>query len=307
MIARRIRFLVLRGGAIGDFVVPLPALAAIRERWPEAYIECIGYPNIAQLAQIGGLVGHVGSLDKAGIARFFASLPCFTSAQVDFIRSFDLVFSYLHDRNGMVRENLELAGAKQVIYGSPLIPADVHAVDHLVKPLESVAIYAQGAEPRLPWPDSADPPVTADTAVSRDRDAYWVLHTGSGSPRKNWPTTHFLQVAERLEAAGRGTPLFLLGEADDMARQALQGYDRSRVLSGLALPEVAAWLRHARGYIGNDSGITHLAAALGTPTCALFGPTDPAQWGPRGSHVRILQAPDGNWEALTPDTVYSTC
>lgn len=307
MIARQTRFLVLRGGALGDFVVTLPAMTAIRERWPEAYIECIGYPHIAQLAQVGGLVDHVGSLDRAEIARFFANQPTFTAAQVDHIRSFDLVFSYLHDRNGQVRENLELAGSKQVIYGSPLVPEGVHAVDHLVKPLEALAIYAQGAEPRLTWPETAAPAVPTGVAVTRGRDPYWIIHPGSGSPRKNWPTAKFLQVAERLEAAGRGTPLFLVGEADDGVAEALKAYDPAHILSGLSLLEVAAWLCQAHGYLGNDSGITHLAAALGNPTCALFGPTDPAQWGPRGRHVRILQAPSGNWDALTPETVYSCC
>ena len=69
---KQIRFLILRGGAIGDFILTLPAIAAVRERWPDAYIELIGYPHIANLALAAGLVDHVDSLDRAEMARFFS-------------------------------------------------------------------------------------------------------------------------------------------------------------------------------------------------------------------------------------------
>ncbi len=76
MIAHRTRFLVLRGGAIGDFIVTLPALQAIREQWPAAYIECIGYPHIADLGLQSGLLNRVDSLDRARIVAFFFAPTC---------------------------------------------------------------------------------------------------------------------------------------------------------------------------------------------------------------------------------------
>lgn len=149
MIAKRARFLVLRGGAIGDFIVTLPALTVLRQRWPDAYIELTGYPHVAGLALDGGLVDRVESLDRARIANFFSLLPNFTRDQVDHIRSFDLVISYLHDPDGSVRKNLEWAGAGQVIYGSPIVEPGCHAVDHLLKPLQTLAIYGAGSSPVL--------------------------------------------------------------------------------------------------------------------------------------------------------------
>ena len=109
------RFLLLRGGSLGDFIVTLPVLQALRAQWPAARIEIWGYPHIASLAVAGGLAETVVSLDRAEMARFFVPQPEFTDAQVAAVRSFDLIFNYLHDPVGQVRSNLLLAGAKQVV------------------------------------------------------------------------------------------------------------------------------------------------------------------------------------------------
>lgn len=89
-----------------------------------------------------------------------------------------------------------------------------------------------------------------------------VIHASSGSARKNWP--HFEALQSRLGKTARALP-----------------QDRSLV-------ELSRYLRRCRAYVGNDSGITHLAAYLGCPTIALFGPTDPRVWGPIGRRCRII-------------------
>ena len=99
-----------------------------------------------------------------------------------------------------------------------------------------------------------------------------VIHPLSGSARKNWPTARFIALADRL-------PLDVEWAA------------RENWLRFANLRELSTWMAGARLYIGNDSGITHLAAALGVPVVALFCPTDPEVWGPRGSNVRIIRAP----------------
>jgi heptosyltransferase-2 len=301
--ARHPRLLVLRGGALGDFIVTLPALAALRRRWPDAYIELVGYPHIAELARIGGLVDRIASLHGAGIARFFGLRPAFPDEQRAYIRSFDLIFNYFHDPDETVRTNLETAGARQVISGSPIV-RDRHAVDHLLKPLESLAIYEAGAAPALKWP--AD-----ERAEGRARlealapGVTWILHPGSGSPKKNWPIGHFIEAARRLRADGRAV-VFLLGEADEQPREALaRNAPEFPRLEGLSVREAAQTLSAASGYLGNDSGITHLAAALGVRTVALFGPSDPARWAPRGEHVNVLRAASGIMDDLPPDDVWA--
>ena len=287
---KRPRFLVLRGGAIGDFVLTLPALRALRERWPDAHIELLGYPHVANLALACGLVDHVDSLDRAGMARFFSLIPSFSEEQIEYIRSFDLIVSFLHDPGGVVQENLRAAGARQVIYGSPLVERG-HAVDHLVKPLETLALYVSGENPRLEI-----------TATIRKQGASWLaargletnavaIHPGSGSPKKNWPVDRFAELARKLAAGGIAGPFFTWGEADEKTAGTLQlTAGDIPFLTNCTLVELAAVFANCRAYVGNDSGITHIAAALGIPVVALFGPSDPDRWGPRGPNVKILRA-----------------
>jgi len=295
------RFLLLRGGAIGDFILTLPALSLMRQRWPDAEMNLIGYPHIAELAHKAGLVDRIHSLDKAGIAQFFARHPVFNDETVAFIRSFDLVITWLHDRDDTVRKNLMLAGARQVIYGSPIVD-NGHAIDHLMKPLEALALYEHRACARLNWP-------LEQTQWGRDQlramgvgERALAIHPGSGSPKKNWPADRFLAVIERVRADGRYRPYVLLGEADEALRDR---FAHVPVWFSTSLTETASVLSASQAYIGNDSGITHLAAALGIPVTALFGPTDPEIWAPRGAHVRIVYGEDSALENVEVEHVWA--
>lgn len=301
--AKQTRFLILRGGAIGDFIVTLPAIAAIRERWPEAHIELIGYPHIARLALQNNLVNHVRSLDEAGMAAFFGSRPQFTPEQITYIRSFDLVFSWLHDFDGTVKTNLTLAGARQVVYGSPLIPDHTHAADHLFKPLEQLALYTDWALPRLRLDAGT---IQSAQEFMRQRHLVgpcWAIHPGSGSRKKNWPLDHFQACAAFLTQHGI-TPLYILGEADEHERRTLETtVAPAQLITALNLTELAGVLSQCHGFIGNDSGITHIAAALDRPVITLFGPSNPTQWAPRGPRVLVLAAPENDWHQLPPENV----
>jgi len=106
-----------------------------------------------------------------------------------------------------------------------------------------------------------------------------VIHPFAGSPKKCWPLERYRALATRLEAH---CPVKWCTGPEEPLEQALRIDD---------LYELACWLATARVYIGNDSGITHLAAAVGTPVVALFGPTDPRIWAPRGEHVRVIWKP----------------
>jgi ADP-heptose:LPS heptosyltransferase len=303
MMEHQARFLVLRGGAIGDFVLTLPALRALRDRWPDAYIELVGYPRIAALARAGGLVDRVESLDKADMARLFAPGAQFAEGQAEYIRSFDVVVSYLYDPDRILHLNLLCAKARQVICGSPIVTKG-HAVEQLAAPLAELAIFDYDPHPRLC--------LEAD-ALQRGKD--WLrarglnralaIHPGSGSPGKNWATGRFIDLARRVASSTAMLPFFVLGEADRaiaavLAEQAPEFPAADR----LGLVEVASLLAGCAGYVGNDSGISHLAAALGIPVVSLFGPTDPAAWGPRGPRVAVLRADDGRLEHLSVDEVF---
>ena len=299
------RFLVLRGGAIGDFIATLPVLQALRTQWPAATIEIWGYPHIADLAVAAGLAQAVVSLDRAEMARFFVPEPSFTDAQVAAVRSFDLIFNYLHDPVGQVRSNLLLAGAKQVLSGSPIIKRGP-AVPFLLEPLQALAIYETDGTPALDFPAALRARGRARLQALGLRGRPMVVHPGSGSPTKNWPAERFVEIMRRLQAAGRET-VAVLGEAD-VAEAAVLARELPEmpVLAGLTLTELAATLAECGAFLGNDSGIAHLAAAVGLPTTAIFGPSDADVWAPRGrGGVTVLRAPEKELERLTVAAVWA--
>lgn len=299
------RFLILRGGAIGDFIATLPVLQVLRAQWPEADIEIWGYPHIAELAVAAGLAQSVVSLDRAEMARFFVPEPTFTDAQVAAIRAFDLVFNYLHDPVGQVRSNLLLAGAKQVLSGSPIIKRG-HAIPFLLEPLQALALYETDLVPALDLPDGLRAQGRERLRVLGLKGQPVAVHPGSGSPAKNWPVDRFTEIVRRLRARGDDV-VAVLGEADAVEAAALsRDAPDLPVLENLSLVELAATLAECAAFVGNDSGITHLAAATGLPVVAIFGPSDADTWAPRGrGGVKVLRAPGNELERLTVSAVWA--
>lgn len=295
------RFLVLRGGAIGDFVVTLPVLQALRRRWPEAYVEIWGYPHIAELAVAGGLAQRVVSLDRADMARFYLPVMPHDEETEAKVRSFDLVFNYLHDPEGQIRSNLLMAGAKQVLSGSPIVKRG-SASRFLLEPLMDLALYEEPDTPELRVEASPERLAAAGCGAGR---RVLALHPGSGGEKKKWPLERFFEVAERAKAAGWEV-VWSLGEADAAEAEALRRERGGEArLEGLSLVELAGALAACGGYAGNDSGITHLAAAVGVPTVAVFGPTDPETWGPKGrGGVRVLRGEGGALDGVAAGAVW---
>lgn len=111
-----------------------------------------------------------------------------------------------------------------------------------------------------------------------------VIHPGSGSPQKNWPLDLFYEIATHWTGMG-GEVTFLLGPAEDGLPT---GLERWPALRHLPLSTLAAVLSKAAAFVGNDSGVTHLAAAVGATTFALFRGSDPAVWAPRGERVMVF-------------------
>jgi ADP-heptose:LPS heptosyltransferase len=292
------RILILRGGAIGDFIVTLPVLQTLLARWPDAEIEIWGYPHIADLAVAAGLAKKVVSLDRAEMVRFFVPVPDFAPGQEAAIQSFDIILNYLHDPEGQIRSNLHMAGAKQVLSGSPIIKRG-HAVDFLLEPLMALALYETGLAPALDFPPALLARGTARLHSLGIKGHPITIHPGSGSPAKNWPLDRYIDLIKTLRTRGHEI-LLVLGEADAPLRPALDAAlpDIPR-LDSLPLTDLAPSLAACALHIGNDSGITHLAAAVGIPVVALFGPTDPATWSPRGRiPPTLLRPPSGDLSDL---------
>ncbi len=286
---------MIRGGAIGDFILTLPAIRLIREGLPNPHIEILGYPGITALATMAGYADGLRSIEHGALAPFFAPGAKLDPGLCDYFASFQLVVSYLYDPDGFFAANLEKAGVKTLLKGTHRMDesGDVPAAVQLSQPLHEIALYLE-----QPWVSLGLPrPVTPSRVIA--------FHPGSGSPRKNWGYERWVELASLLHAESY---LVISGEAERGTIDELLGQLRSRGiafqhLAGVPLTEVAQALAKCRLYIGHDSGISHLAAACDLPSVVLFGQTKPEIWAPRNPAVRILQAPGGQLAALTPSAV----
>ena len=288
------RALVIRGGALGDFILTLPVLNALREAAPDSRLEVLAYPGIAALAETSGLIDAFRSIEYGPLAGFFTRGSVLDPGLRGYFASFDLILSYLYDPDGVFAENLQNAGAKRVITGPHRPGESSHAIDQLAAPLTTLGLPLAGRATRL----ALEPAVHEALTVA--------LHPGSGSAAKNWPVEKWRQLAGNLLAANPEVELAIIGgEADAAAIHALRGLAASRVVlwENLPLPELARRLAGARLYLGHDTGVSHLAAAAGVPSLLLFGPSDPGVWAPPHEHVRVLRAPEGNLPNLPVATV----
>jgi heptosyltransferase III len=315
--SRRARILVIRGGAIGDFILTLPAIAALRQQFPQAHLEVLGYPHIVQLAQAGGLVDQVSAIEARALAGFFARNGALAEELVDYFSEFDLIISYLYDPDEIFRTNVARCSPAQFI-ACPHRPNErepIPAAWVYLKPLEQLAIFDANAVPRLRIGSRAeniasDRPQSASDQPAAEpgrRPVRLALHPGSGSERKNWPEERWAELLQKLI---NFTPLEMLivgGEAEGERLQRLAAAlspARVRVAQSLPLTELARSLSRCQGFVGHDSGISHLAAALGLPSLILWGATNEIVWKPGGDKVVLLRDARG-LEHLPVETVFN--
>ena len=290
--------LFIRGGALGDLIVTLPTLRLLRERWPEAHIEILGHPHMAEIAVQRYYLDAARSVNHGPLSAFFTPSAVLDPAWMEYIGDFDLVLSYFYDPDALFKLNLERCLPGQVLTYSPRVPDDYRrpAARHfagMVEPL-GLALGGDASSEVFPSPDDLAG-ARAFLNGMKPGTRLVAIHPGSGSETKNWPKEQWGELGRRITKEIPGTTLLLIeGEADGEAAEFLIAawrdvpHLRAR---WLPLPILAALLREASIFLGHDSGITHLAAAArkDMPIVALFGPTDPEVWAPPRGGVRVLR------------------
>lgn len=245
------RLLLIRPGAIGDFIVSLPAMEAIPADYKEVW--CAG-PNVS-LARFADRARSIASsgLDRLGITH--------ADDVVARLRQFDEIVSWYGANRPEFRELVTSLGLPFRFL--PALPDGAcHAVEFYAKQVRALGALP-GSAPRIACPD-----------VAR---SFAVIHPFASSLAKRAPMEFFQAAAAKLE---RAMPVhWICGPEED-----LPGARRIEDLY-----ELACWLRGARIHVGNDSGISHLAAAVGTPVVAVFRASDPRIWAPRGATVHVVR------------------
>ena len=296
--------LVIRGGAIGDFILTLPAIGLLRENFGALPLEILGYRHIVALAEGRHYATAARSIEYAGLASFFVpggKLPEDLSA---YFSQFGQVISYLYDPDGFFEDNLRRAGVRHLISAYTVIGPHTHASHQLARPLEQLALYLEpGGEQAVVHPSAEDRAAARELLGEGAGVPLVAIHPGSGGKHKLWPLEHWGAVLAYLAShPARPRVLLIGGEADEERFRVLagSGFPAHRLIPARhrPLPQLAALLERATLFLGHDSGISHLAAAVGAPSLLLFGPTQRRVWAPAGPHVEVLEAPGGDLALL---------
>ena len=311
------RGVILQPGAIGDCILTLPLAEFMKETVCRGGVDVIGHTEYIGILPGRSCVDAVRSMDSMELHRLFAGQRDFMIADGDPLifafAEYAWIATFLGEPNGDFEQNLIFTAhcshsaevmtlemkpeqglrnhitefyREQFIKQSGLSPAEHNSAVGMPLMRATPADMNKGKE------------ILAEHGVmptlKRIRQAHRkpvIIHPGSGGKEKCWHLDNFISIAETLTREGVEV-VFLLGPAEmerfDSQAKAKIG-TAAKLLTNLSLADVLAVLGCAGGYVGNDSGITHLSAALGVRTVAVFGPTDPAVYGPVGPAATILR------------------
>ena len=276
------RTCVIFPGALGDFICFLPALQALART---ASVDLFARSEFADISPDGVAVG---SLERPEISKLFCSESVEDEPVQRFLRAYDAVYSWLACRDEeFVRHLQTIMGGRAQVF--PFRPAAGHGhqADYYLNCLN------------YPGGSSAEPAVALRAQEIRWGDSFWARHSlqrpvlaiapGSGAREKNWPAEFFFAVTQWWRQTIGGMVLLLIGPVEH-ERGGTEALQSSCVVAGnLSLAQAAVLLARSDVYLGNDSGLSHLAGAVGVRTVALFGPSDALQWAPRGEKVVVLR------------------
>ena len=253
--------LLIRPGAIGDYIVSLPALEFLRDDYTEVW-------TASATVALGRFADRARSIASVGLDRVAITDD---DDVVERLRHFDSIHSWYGSGHEAFRERVEQLGLPFTFYAALPSNEDLHAVDFYLKQVGAPL----GAKPHI-------------ECRLQKRTELGIIHPFASNPEKRWPMENFRELAGKLGHHGR---VHWCRGPEEVLEQAFYVEN---------LYELGTWLASASVYIGNDSGVSHLAAAVGTPVLAMFGPTNPAVWAPRGERVTIFDMDS------TPAEVYDS-
>lgn len=288
--------LIVHPGALGDVLLALPCFRTMRERLHCHQVALLASAGVADLLKEAGEVGEALSLDGEFGCALFSSEPTLISQRCDWFERCDHVIGFFSDPEGTLSATLGRFLRADVMLRSPF--------DRELRAIHQSARFVEIVEGVAPMQVSLNPPLQISLGrrtkaretllrmgVDVSVEELVAVHPGSGSPYKCADPRLFAGVINW--ARDRGAQVVMIaGPADGAAVSAVTELllpDQVPILDGCDLTILASVLAETSLFVGNDSGVTHLAASVGAPTVALFGPTDPARWRPIGPHVRVLQ------------------
>jgi ADP-heptose:LPS heptosyltransferase len=282
LITKSRRLCVLFPGALGDFICCLPALQMLTRK---AEVDVFARSEFAGIAPDRVTVR---SLERPEITNLFAADDAVDERARSLFGNYSVVYSWMGSAQPdfVCRLRAAFGGRAQIF---PFRPTDAryHQAEYYIRCLH-------GGDPIIPDPFlSLRQEAIAWREGFRTRHALahrpvLVIAPGSGAREKNWGEDNFIAIAEWWRDRTNGAVVVLIGPVEEERGVSARLRNVGVLGRGLDLAQAAALLAGGDVYVGNDSGITHLAAASGIRTVALFGPSDASQWAPRGAKVTVL-------------------
>ncbi len=302
------RFLIVRLSAIGDCIQTLPLAVALKQSQPDCRITWVVDCAAEQL-----LHGHPSIDEVIRLKKGFAARP---KEMLRWYQEQRGRYDTVIDPQGLFKSALlgTLTRAPQRIgftspqsrelawlsYSHPVRPLPGHLIIKQLGLLEPIGILPDlqpATQPDFGWRD--DPQEDAwgtqtMAAMGLERNQFVLVNPGAGWPSKLWDTKKFSSVAQAIYERFRLPSIVAWGGSDErkLAESIVDGSPQAcRLAPDTRLRQLAWLLGRSRLFIGGDTGPMHLAVAVGCPTIALFGPTDPNHCGPLGPQHRALRVP----------------
>jgi ADP-heptose:LPS heptosyltransferase len=279
------RTLVWHQGALGDLILSLPALHALKTSGRAVYLHLISRTDIADILIDNRLADEVSAIENGLFADFFVS-GSLSPRAAGFLGKFANAYIFMKKTDEVFAENLRKLIAE--CFFITTCPSGGQVMHVSAAQVEQLKLSGMAAD-EMPLLK-----VKSFPSGSRLEKPVITIHPGSGGAKKCWPAGKFLEMMKLLDIEKRFSFYFILGPAEGSGLHEISkrfvsanNIDAS-IVTGQSVSSIASLLKSSSLHIGNDSGVTHLASALGRPTIAVFGPTDPKIWGPLGRHTKIV-------------------
>lgn len=260
--------MIIREGSLGDTILTLPVFQTLRKNGFK--IEFLGRREfLGLLLKLSCIDGGIPS-DSYLLSPIFSKNFDIPQKIIDYFKKFDLIISYTHPSEILTENIKKIASCKLIVHPPFYKNLKIHISDYLLSPFENLFSNIER---------------TPQVKIRKQKGKYLVIHPGSGSKIKNWPVENFLSVYEYFQK----NAFILLGPAESEQVPFWESKaGKEKLIINPEWDKLIEIMENTDIYIGNDSGITHLFASAGIKTVAIYGPTDPKIWGPRGENVKIL-------------------
>jgi len=277
------RILIIHQGSLGDFILTFPAITLLKKK-----IDCIDaicQSGLGKLACKLNLIDRWFPLEAASFASLYSAV--IDPAAKKILRSYHHIILFSFSAALETAITTVVGGNVYRIPPRPDISQKIHVTKHILshltryEPLGEISDKLNHVDILPEHSDKKKWPLCSPTIL---------IHPGSGSRKKNWPISNFININLSLRSSGL-TPEFILGPAEHFLLETLKQDDNQKGVVHIIdeLTTLVLLFNTAGGFIGNDSGMSHLAAFVGLPTVPVFGPPAPERWKPVGRAVKVVR------------------